>query len=300
MDILLRRATVLFFVIAFSIYGAAEIAARVGLGKFSKIHRRILDDRRIAQAVCPAKPGHPKTMLFVGNSLLLEGMNFSQLAIAVLPRFQTFRYTVESTAFYDWMFGIRQLFRHGSRPDYLVLCLSPGQLRSESLRGDFDANFLFDLKDIWPVSRATHASLTTTSGLYFAHFSAFYAARVELRNVLIGKIGLGRVQELWHDLTTSPLVETGEDYIPLYRERLEALGQICKASGVQLLFLIPPTAQPGDGDVVHAGNAGHVPILHPVPNYSLGTEYYRDSFHLNPRGATIFTAAVGKSLLLIP
>lgn len=295
----LRRATVLLFVIALSLYGLAEVAARVGLSRFSKIHRRIMEDQRAAKAVRPASAGQPKTILFTGNSLMLEGVNFPQLAEQTQSRFRVTRFAVEQTSYYDWLFAFRSLFRQDVRPDYIVLCLSPGQLRVDTIRGDFDAKFLFDLQDIWPLSRATHATLTTTSSLYFAHLSTFYATRSELRSVLIGKIGLSSVQQLWHDLVTLPLAEKHEDMTPLYASRLKELSDLSAANGVRFLFLIAPTAQPGDNEVLRAGDRVHATVLRPVPNYSLGQEYYRDGFHLNEAGANIFTAKIAEALARI-
>jgi hypothetical protein len=291
-----RRATVLLIVIAAGLCGMAEVAARVGLSRFSQIHRRILDDQRQTNAVRPGAAGQPKTMLFAGNSLLLEGVNFPQLESAVLGDFHITRFVVEQTSYYDWDFGIERLLRHGVNPDYLVLCLSPGQFRADNIRGDFSARFLFDLQDIWPVSRATNARLTTASGYYFAHFSTFFGARSELRNVFIGKAGLGKVQELWHDLVTVPLVEATTDMTPVYKSRLKNLSALCATRGVRFLFLIPPTLQLGDTDVVRAGKQAQVTVLRPVPNYSLGSEYYRDNFHLNARGAEIYTSKIAEAL----
>jgi hypothetical protein len=295
-----RRATIVLIAIAVGLSGLAEIAARVGLSRFSQIHRRIMEDQRAANEVRPANAGQPKTMLAVGNSLLLEGVNFAQLADRTSSRFRPTRFVVEQTSYYDWFFGLRRLFRQGVRPDYLVLCLSPGQLRVNTIRGDFDARFLFGLQDIWPLTRAIDANLTTTSSLYFAHASTFYGARSELRSVFMGKIGLMPVQQLWHDLVTVPLVEKSEDMTPLYASRLKMLSDLCAMHGVRFLFLIPPTAQPGDKEVVRAGERAHATVLRPVPNYSLGPEYYRDSFHLNARGANIFTSKIADALANLP
>jgi len=291
---------ILLILITCGLCGITEAAARIGLGRLSQIHRRILQDKSAAIAVRPARTGEPKTMLFCGNSLLLEGVDFHQLGAAVSSRFRPVRFVVEQTFYYDWEFGIRSLLRHGARPDHLILCLSPGQFRRDAIRGDFDARFLFDLQDIWPVSRYTQADLTATSSLYFAHFSSFYGARSELRGVLLGKAGLGRVQELWHDLVTVPLVETDHDMVGVYVARLKTISELCAAQGVRFQFLIPPTAEPGDGEIVNAGRQSSVPVIHPVPNYSLGTEYYRDNFHLNARGAKLYTEKISAELASVP
>ena len=87
---------------------------------------------------------------------------------------------------------------------------------------------------------------------------------------------------------------------PVYQFRLKNLSALCAAHGVRFLFLIPPTMQPGDTELVRAGQQAQVTVLRPVPNYSLGSEYYRDSFHLNARGAEIYTSKIAEALRSVP
>jgi hypothetical protein len=118
--------------------------------------------------------------------------------------------------------------------------------------------------------------------------------------VLIGKLGLASVQQFWLDLATITLLESGTDMTPLYAARLKVLSDLCNANGVALIFLVPPTPQLGDDQVLRAGELAHVSVVRPIPNNSLGPEYYQDGFHLNTTGAHLFTLTIGDALAGIP
>ena len=243
---------------------------------------------RVRRAVA----GQPKKVLFIGNSLLLEGVDMGKLEDGLRGHYQPHRYIVESTNYYDWLYGLRQLFRRGMRPDAVVLCLNPPQLATSAIRGDYSAYFLFGIQDIWPVSRASGADLTTTSGYYAAHYSAFYAARSELRAVLMGKLA-PQVVAMWQDsVMMEAVIPADEQLIPLMEPRLRKMRELCASYGVEFLFLVPPTMQPGDTAIVRAGEQAGVRVLRPVPNGSLPADDYRDAFHLNEKGAAVFTRAI--------
>ena len=52
--------------------------------------------------------------------------------------------------------------------------------------------------------------------------------------------------------------------------------------------------------VARAGRAAGVPVLIPVAPGELGQSYFRDAFHLNQRGAEIFTPRLWEALKGIP
>jgi hypothetical protein len=285
------------FVIAVALCSIAEVAARFSLNHISRLHQRIVQERAAAQAVRPGLPGQPPTMLFVGNSLLLAGVDFPQLVNRTASRFRVSRFVVEQTNYYDWYYATAHLLRKGARPDYLLLCLNPRQLSDNAIRGEFSARFLFGLEDIWPAARAARADLTTTSGLYLAHFSTFYASRAELRGLLMGKIA-PQVPQLSHDLVPAASGFTIRgDQTPVFAGRLQACAELCDMYHVKFLFLVPPTRQIGDDEISRAGQEAHVEVLRPVPNLSLGPEYYSDGFHLNEAGANIITLKVANEIL---
>ncbi len=293
----LTRATWALFASMALLWGCAEAVSVVGLEHISKIHGRILREGRAAEQVRGAPRGQPETVIFVANSLFLEGVDFPKLRTQTSGKLDASRYIVEGTAYYDWYYGLRRLFRSGMRPDAVVLCLNPPHLLSDSIRGDFSARFLFDAVDIWPVSRDTRANLSATSGLYLAHFSNFYATRNVLRSVFTGKVAPA-VGVMWStSIFSDAIARPDSEAIPVMRERLVALKRLCEDNGARFSFLIPPTRQLGDTAIVAAGKQAGVLVMRPVPNYSLGTEYYQDGFHLNTRGAELFTRMLVPALL---
>ncbi len=293
----LRRATWALLALALLLYACAEIVAIFGMEHVSKLHHRIMTEARQAQALRRAEPGHPPVVLFVGNSLLLMGVDLPALSYGLRGHYQVRRYVIEATSYEDWVFGLKRLFRQGMPVDSVVLCLNALDLTSRGIRGDFSAHILFDAQDIWPVSRATGADLTTTSSLYFAHYSMFYASRAELRSVLLGRISPAVVTTLQHFMWGTAVVPPDTELIPTMESRLLEIQKLCASHGSQFIFLIPPTPQSGDTAIVEAGRQTGARVLRPIPNQSLGLEFYQeDHFHLNPKGAARFTNALVETL----
>jgi hypothetical protein len=274
-----------------------EAAARFGLGRISRIQRRIDEEANAALRVRRAAEGRPKAVLFIGNSLLLEGLDMGMLEAGLRDRYRPQRYVVEATTYYDWLYGLRRLFRGGMRPDTVVLSLGPTQLAASTTNGDYSARFLFGIQDIWPASRDAGVDLTTTSGYYAAHFSAYYAARSGLRAVLIGKLAPPVVQMWQESVVTAAADLTDEQLIPVIEPRLRKIHELCASYGTEFLFLVPPTMQPGDTAIVRAGDQAGVRVLRPVPNGSLPADYYQDGFHLNRQGAAVFTQAIVREMM---
>ena len=81
--------------------------------------------------------GGRRKVLFVGNSLLLEGVDMGLLNAGLESRYEVHRYAVEQTSYLDWLYALKRLFRHGMRVDRIVLCLNAPQLISPAIRGHF-------------------------------------------------------------------------------------------------------------------------------------------------------------------
>lgn len=269
-----------------------EKVATFGLERVSRIQRRMLTEDLASRNLRPAAPGQPRTVLFAGNSLLLAGLDMGALQKGLAGRYAPQRYVVEQTSYYDWRYGLSRLFRQGMRPDMVIVCLSPPQFFVTAIRGDFSARFLFDRDDIWPVSRAVGADLTTTSGLYVAHYSGFYAARSELRSVVMGKIWPAIVFMWQRSTRTRAPSRSGEALVLEMEPRLRELARLCEEHGAQFRFLIPTTTETGDTEILQAGERTGVSVMRPIPNRTLGPEYYEDGFHLNAKGAALFTRAI--------
>ncbi len=289
----LQRAALALLVCALLVFVAVEGAARFGLQRVSRIHRRILQEAAEARNITQPADGARSRVLFVGNSLLLEGMDMDRLKAGLDARYEPQRYVVESTYYLDWLYGLRKLFREGMRPAEVVLSLNAAQLTARTMRGDFSSYMMFDAQDIWPAARDSGADLTTTSGLFMAHYSEFYAARAELRTVLMFRFA-PPVVALWHDAVEKPGVFPPDDLmIPVMMERYRKLNELCGRYGSKFVFLVPPTRQAGDTAMLRAGEQSGIQVLRPIPNYSLSADYYRDGgLHLNAKGAALFTAAI--------
>jgi hypothetical protein len=272
-----------------------EVATRVGFDRISKLQRRMRDERRLANSTL-RKPGSAPTLLMAGNSLLLEGVDFETLRAALEPRTRAYRYIVTQTVYFDWYYGLRRLFDEGIRPTYLVFGLSSSQLVRSSTRGDYAAYYLFDLPGLLEYSRRERLDLTTASSLVFAHYSAFYAVRSEIRATLVEKLFPSYFNAL-HDLTVGPGVRDDPERVPsVAAERLNALENLCSQNGVKLLYVLPPTDVDSEAPIIAAGRRTGVPVLLPVSRGSLKSSHFADGFHLNKEGRAIFTKALEQTL----
>ncbi len=291
------RSTWVLLAMTIALLVATEFVSRVGLERISRIHQRIMGEARHAEQIRPATAGSPKTMLIVGNSLLLRGVNLPALVDHAAPQFQVSRYVVDNTFWYDWYYGLRSLFRHGARPDYLVICLADLHFVSDNSRGDFVARFLFDAVDLWPFSRDLHLDMSATSSLYVANASSFYGARSELRQVLMGKI-FPAVPTLLGKLAVTPAPKmTEENMSRIAIPRLKKLRELCERYRTKCVILIVPTLTDPSHAIERAGEAEQIPVRRPIPNSALAPSFYRDGFHLTDEGADLFTSAIAADLV---
>jgi lysophospholipase L1-like esterase len=84
---------------------------------------------------------------------------------------------------------------------------------------------------------------------------------------------------------------------PLAAGRLAALNRLCETHGAHFLFVVPPTYQEGEETIVEAGREDGVTVLLPVKRNEFDQSYYqKDGFHMNQKGAEIFTARVAAEL----
>ena len=134
------RALIWLLCILALLYGLVELAAGVGFPRISRIQRRITGEYRQARTLGPVQNGKP-TLLLLGNSLLLEGLNYPKLRAGLAPEYEVSRFIVEQTQYFDWLFGLKRLFREGSRPRIVLLCLSTNHLLSPAVRGEYFAHF---------------------------------------------------------------------------------------------------------------------------------------------------------------
>ncbi len=288
----LRRATVVLLVGCLVIALGVEAAARFGLDRASRIQRRMVQE--YAEAVAIGQDGTPgRHVLVVGNSLLDEGVRFEQLRGA-LADIDIRRYMVEQTVYYDWLYGLKRLYREGARPDVVVVMLGTGHWLSPNIRGDYSAQYMMSLPDLPAVARDLDMHPTQATGLLVAGVSKFWGARVEMRNFVLGHLmpDLATFMNASSAVDRRPMIDT--DITPVLSARVARMRELTAQYGSRLVLLVPPMLNPvdGSGGLIVAATGQNVPVLRPVLSGSFGSELFRDGFHLNDAGAAAFTARI--------
>jgi hypothetical protein len=269
---------------------SVEAAARFGLDRASKIQRRMVQEYAKARAI--GQDGAVgRHVLVLGNSLLDEGVQFDRLRTSLESRYDARRYMVEQTVYYDWLYGLRRLYREGARPDIIVVMLGTGHWLSPTIRGDYSAQYLWSPEDLPLVARDLGMHPTQATGLLFAGVSKFWGARVEMRNFVLGHLmpDLATLMNASSVVDRRPMVD--RDITPVLSTRIARLREVTDEHRTELVLLVPPLLNPDDGSsaLIRAAEANQVRVLRPVTSGSFGPQLYRDGFHLNETGAALFT-----------
>ena len=272
-----------------------EFGTRLVFRRLSRIEARTNADYRAALATRPGGGSH-RSILLLGNSLLLEGLDYDTLRRVMEPRTTPVRFVVESTAYLDWYYGIRRLLSDGARPDRIVLCLNLSQLLSNKIRGEYSAFYLIRTPDLVSAGREAGLDLTGTSGLFFGRYSMFYAARNNFRNFALSTVD-APYEETLHKFTVAPGAQWSDaEVLAGATPRLNSLRTICTQYGVGFTFLLPPGFEKGAEGLIEAGRKSGTMVLVPVPQNSWQQDLYADGFHLNHKGAEKFTRLLAATL----
>ena len=289
-----RRRDIVALLVALAVCClGVEMTMRVGFGRVSRIRSEIEREYAVATNM-----RGPRSALLIGNSLLKEGVDVSQLRGAVGPGLAVQRFAVESTTYFDWYYGLRHLFHRGARPEYVVCVLSTRQWLSAGVRGEYTAGLMIDGADVQHLAKAVGADNTGASSLAFATLSSYYANRAEVRTWLMG-IAIPGLQSLTTRIAAPnpPLPadhEIGQQALP----RLVAMRDLCARYGARLIIVIPPSnaAEDGSGAMVAAARQTGVEALVPLQFEATPPAYYSDGFHLNHLGRAAFTDALASAL----
>jgi hypothetical protein len=293
----LDRFTILLLITTLAMLVLVEAISFAWFDRTSRVQSRELAQRRELLSVRDASSGRNPHLAVTGNSLLLEGVDVPALADS-LHKVIPVPYFVLGTEYFDWYFGLKRLFAEGTRPRYIVLGLSPNQLTSFYTRGNYSARYLFQQSDLLEVARRTHMDPTSASGFFLAHFSEFYSTRDVTRGFLMNRM-LPSVAQLLHSRLSSPRQPTVTEALlrQLAPDRVSALSELCRASGSRLMLAVPPTYEKGAGIIAEIGNSLGVPVLVPVPDGEFDSSCYQaDGFHMNDKGARIFTSRLATQL----
>lgn len=273
---------------------ALEAACRLAVPRISRIEHRVVEEHRVVLASGNA-PAAGLQVIVLGNSLLEFGIRFDEARRLLSPEIDARRWVVHDTTYFDWYYGLRRLFAEGCRPDVVVLVLTPGQLGRSKIRGNYFGYHLMRMADLFSIANDLGLSNTETSSLAFANMSAYFGLGAEVRKWFAGSVtpDLPQLTNLMIGERTSPSVEGPVESICL--QRLRALGQLTTQHGAGFVLVIPPgsgnRSQVESAAARKAGASAGVSVLEPVPANSLPSDYYVDGFHLNSRGAEIFTRA---------
>jgi lysophospholipase L1-like esterase len=298
----LRRAIVWLLAGCVVVCAGVEAAARVGFNRVSRIQRRFLDEYRAAEQMRPGR-GDSRTLLVVGNSLLVEGVQFDQLHDALAAdHWKARRLALERTFYNDWYYGLRELLQRGAHPDAVVLMLGPRQWILPDIRGEFSAHYLLNGSDVLRLARETRMRPTETTNLLAANASAFWAVRAEMRNFLLSFLvpDMSRLVGRFTAGGSTPL--SPEEVAIAARQRIARLHALTDAYGIRLALLLPPALVRGqEGDawigLKRAADANDVSFVKPFDGSTFDAGMFRDDgFHLNAKGAMRYTTLLAPAL----
>jgi hypothetical protein len=276
-----------------------EVVARRDLSRISRIQRRIHDDLSAAKSIAPRAKNDPSTILVVGSSLLLDGVDRASLKKELAPNFLVTLLPIENTQFDDWYFGLRRLFAEGSRPSIVVLFLSTRQMISRATEDEYFAYYLMQERDLLAVKKESQLDNTTASAYFFANRSEWLGSRARIRNWLLQEImpNLGRLIRYFPGET--PRMPPKEQVVAGALPHLLAVNQLCEANGARLVVVVPPTLSQDDAsaDVQDSAAKDGILVLVPMRANDVTPEDFDDGYHLNPRGAARFTPRLASALL---
>jgi hypothetical protein len=277
---------------------AFELLSGYFLKHDSETYARVSKQYAEAVKIRPAKPGEPTSVLMVGNSLLLEGVDTDRLKELTSKQARIYPIFLEATGYYDWFYGLQRLFREGARPQVVVLGVGVNSFLANTVRQDYAPLMLFDLRDSLSVASDLNMDRTATSNLLLAHSSVFWDTRSVLRTQIL-RHTIPHYQDLVSLLKPQPVIPPAPQFQTIANSRLEQLRGLCDAHSARLIIVVPPT--PSSEDAVRqmtlASQRAGVNSLVPIDPTTLSAKYYQpDELHLNSEGAALFTAALAKFL----
>jgi hypothetical protein len=293
------HAIVLLLLALLLYFAALEFTMRTVVPRVSQVERRHNADYQAALGLSQRASTGLKTVLIVGNSLLQEAIDRDGLREMSSSRYRVVVFPIENTTYLDWYFGLHRLAMEGSRPDIVILCLNIRQLLSNSTNGEGFARSMMWTGDILEVAKTAGLDSTITSNYLFANLSAWLGGRWVIRNwVLEGWMPNARalVDLFTPQGTVTPIsLETiAERAIP----RLKKLRDLCETFGAQFIFLVPPAVSGAESltRIQSAAVDAKISLLIPFEPGEMPAATFSDGFHLNPKGARIFTERLAAQL----
>src|SRR5438309_296690 len=125
-----------------------EIFADYLLKHDSETYGRVSQQYAEAVKVRPSRSGEPASVLMLGNSLLMEGIDVQRLQELTSSKMRIYPIFLEATGYYDWLYGLERLFRQGARPQVVVLGVGVNSFLQDSVRQDYAPMMFFDVRDV--------------------------------------------------------------------------------------------------------------------------------------------------------
>jgi hypothetical protein len=278
-----------------------EVASPLILSRLSHTEQRITVEMRAAHKLQPTTSDGRPTVLFVGNSLLLEGVQMDALHSELVPQYEVSRLAVEQTHYLDWYFGLRRLLQEGVHPSVIVLSLATDQLASRFTLGEAFAHRQMSTRDFPQVWRETKIDRTTASTYLFAHWSNWQADKGFIRQCVM-ILAIPNFRELAARIADhGPHVNDPAQLLAGAQQRLPELAELSQQYGVRIVLLVPPTLKEDHSkEIAQIGEADGVPVWVPSPPGDFPREYFRDGFHLNTQGSGIFTSRLAQQIRAMP
>src|SRR5215475_7921796 len=272
-----------------------EVSAPFILAHLSHTEQRIAVELKAAQKLQPVTRDGRPTVLFVGNSLLLQGVAIDSLRSDLAPQYEVSRFAVEQTHYLDWYFGLRKLLQEGSRPSVIVLTLATDQMASRWTMGEAFAHRQMSTRDFPLARREARLDRTTASSYVFAHWSKWQADKGFIRQCVM-ILTVPKFRDLAARIADhSPHVSDPNDLKAAAQHRVAQLAELSREYGVRIVLLVPPTLrQDYSREIQHIGDSAGVPVWVLSPPGEFPRDYYMDGFHLNQHGAEIYTARISQ------
>lgn len=279
------------------IFVGLEFSSPLILARLSNTERRITSEMRDAEVLqSTAQDGRP-TVLLVGNSLLLEGVQLEALRSDLASQYSVTRLGIEQTHYLDWYFGLRRLLAGGAHPDLIVLTLATDQLASPLSLGESFAHRQMLARDLRRVARESDLDRTAESSYFFAHWSNWLGDKGFIRQcVMILLVPhfrqlAGRIAD--HD----PRVDDATVLVSRAKQRFPELRDLAQQYGVRIVVLIPPSLRDDRSEEIRElGEKFGIPVWIPSPPGEFPRQLYRDGFHLNAQGSAIFTERLSRQI----
>src|SRR5256885_7191907 len=217
-----------------------EISSVYLLKHQSLTYQRISRQYAEALRVRPSGQGEPPSVLLVGNSLLLHGIEMERFRLLTSTRMHLYPILLEATGYYDWLYSLRRLFREGARPQVVVVGVGVNYFLKDGVRQDYVPMLFLDARDSLAVASDMHLDRTATADLLLSHSSTFWDTRNAVRTQILSHV-VPHLEELFAFLTPKPGIPDGSEFAGNAIPRLKMLRALCEANGAKLVFLVPPT-----------------------------------------------------------